>query len=508
MVFRRQNSVKKRRFIQNALLLALVTILLRGVGTGFSIYISNTIGAEGMGLYQLAASVYFLAITLATSGVTIAVTRLVSEQMALGSTRGARSAFRRCFAISLGFGTLAGVLLFFTAEPLGVHFLRDSRTVLSLRLFSAGLPFLSASSVIRGYFLGLSRPVMAVSGDIAEQLVTIAVTVPLLHFFLPSGLEWGCCALVLGSVLAELFSCLYAGMLYLKSRPPLEGAACTGINRKIAAIALPIAAGNYIRSLLNTLENALIPAGLCRHGADNSGAMAQYGLLKGMAMPMLTFPSVILSAFASLLVPEVSSANAIGDRKKIDFITERCFQATLLFAIWIMAVFFCYSEGICGIFYQEKQVGTILRMLTPLIPLLYLDQIVDSILKGLNQQLAAMKYNTADAVLRVLIIYFLVPLWGIWGYLAMFYAGTIFNASMSIGRLISVSRVRFQAGRWLLRPLAAAGAASLILRLLPAGLPIVWGIVLMSMAYLLLIFLLNCVGKEDILWLQKVFTRR
>lgn len=496
--------MKRKRFMQNALILTIATIFLRGVGTAFSIYVSNRVGAEGMGLYQLVSSVYFMAITLATSGISIAVTRLVSEQMALKNTRSARSAFRRCIAISLGLGSAAGVLLFCAAAPVGIHFLQDGRTVPALRLLSIGLPFLSVSSVIRGYFLGMRKPFLSASGDIVEQMVTVGITIPVLTAFLPKGLTWACCGLVIGSIGAEILSCLYSVFAYLATRPKQQGSLQPHMTRRILEIAVPVAAGNYIRSLLTTIENALVPSGLRRYGANSSAAMSQYGMIKGMAMPVLTFPSVIMSAFASLLVPEVAGAKAVNDQKRIDYMIDKCFKATLLFAFLITGLFFRFSHEIAGLLYENPQVGELLFMLTPLIPLLYLDQIVDSILKGLNQQVASMKYNTADSVMRVALIALLVPLMGVKGYLVMFYAGTIFNASMSINRLLVVGQVKFQTVEWLLKPLAAITAACLVSRLLSA-LPLLCGILLVLCVYLLCLFLFGSITRQDVHWAGQIF---
>ena len=123
--------MKQRRFIENALVLTAATILMRLAGTAFMIYISNRIGAEGIGLYQLVSSVYSLAVTLSTSGLSLAVMRIVSEELALNDPAAARRAFRLCLAASILLGLLAGGLLYANAELLGRVVVRDERTVLS-----------------------------------------------------------------------------------------------------------------------------------------------------------------------------------------------------------------------------------------------------------------------------------------------------------------------------------------------------------------------------------------
>lgn len=463
------------------------------------VYLSNRIGAEGIGLYQLVSSVYSLAITLSTSGISLAVTRIVSEQIALGNDVAARSAFRRSLGMALTLGLLAGGLLLWGSGWLGRVILGDERTVLSLRLLAGGLPFLSTASVIRGYFLGLKRPIKSVSGDFTELLATVALTVPLLAVLLPKGLEYACCALVIGSVGAEAVSCLYSALLCLTERLPSQGQRLKGMNRRIFSIAAPIALSNYFRSLLSTLENVLVPPSLKRFGADSSQALSQYGTIRGMVMPVLMLPAAIMSAFASLLVPEVAGARAVQDQRRIDFIVEKCFKATLLFAFPACGIFLRFSGELGQALYGSSQVGSLLLILAPLVPLMYLDQIVDSILKGLNQQVYAMKINTADSFLRVILIFLLVPLMGLRGYLIMFYAGTIFNASLSMGRLVTVSRVRFRLWDWVLKPAivcAVACSMSLPCPGLPGGILLVGG-------YLLLLRATGCITHQDLAWLKR-----
>ncbi|MFZ2538122.1 MAG: oligosaccharide flippase family protein [Oscillospiraceae bacterium] len=498
--------LKKRRFIHNALMLTIITLLLRGIGTWFMIYISNQIGSEGIGLYQLTSSIYLLAVTLATSGITVAVIRVVSEQFALNNTVSAKKAFKICFDISLVLGLLSCAILYVNAEFIGNTLLGDKRTILSLKYLAIGLPFLSTSSVIRGYFLGMSRPIKSVSTDIVEQMSMIIVTVPILTICLPKGLEYACCGLVLGSTFSEIISCLYALVLYMCEKNKMTGIECKGICHKIFSIAAPIAISNYIRSILISLENILIPVGLKQYGATAGEALSNYGMIKGMAMPILFFPSAILSAFSSLLVPEVSRANAINAKMRIDFIVNKCFKVTIMFSILIAGIFICYSTEISVLFYGSKKVGTILLILAPLVPLMYLDQIVDSILKGLNQQLSSMKYNTIDSFIRVIIIYSLVPILGIKGYIIMLYVGTIFNASLSINRLIVVSEVRFRLYEWVMLPVISIVISCLFTRVLFIC-PVVFCVLAVTLIYILLLFIFQCITKRDIRWMKQVFAR-
>lgn len=498
-----------KRFIYNALLMTAVSFLLRFAGTLFNIFLVNQIGSEGIGLFQLAASIYFLGVTLATSGITVAVTRVVAEQSALKNQSGVSGAVKRCMFMSFVLSIVAGILLFTLSEWLGSNILNDIRVINSLKVFSLGLPFLAVAAVIRGYFIGINEPGKAAAGDLAEQASAIAVTIPLLSVMSPMGLENACLGLVIGSVASEVFSCIFAIILYVLRRKKdinhiNEPQRNNGLTKRILSIACPIAASGYLRSALVSMENLLIPAGLMRYGLDNSEALSQYGMVKGMVMPLLFFPTAVLGAFAGLLVPEVSRAAALGARTRIIYITNKCIQVTLLFSFFVFGMFLCFSNELGDLFYKSKEIGRFLLILSPLIPLLYLDQIVDSILKGLNQQVAAMQYNTVDSLLRILLLYLLLPCFGINGYIIMFYAGTIFNAGMSIRRLLVVGGIKFYWVRWVLLPMLAAALACIASGVL-LNCPLWVQLTGAGVLYTFILYLLGCVRKNDIMWVAKLF---
>ncbi len=323
----------------------------------------------------------------------------------------------------------------------------------------------------------------------------------------PKGLEQACCGLIIGAMISEILSCIYAVILYFCEKVQIHGNKEKKLNYKIFSIIGPSAFGYYVRSVLNTIENVLVPSGLKKFGQSSSEALSQYGMIKGMALPLLYFPSAILSAFSSLLIPEVSAVNALNGQKRINYIIQKSFKATLIFAFLVTGIFLTFSSEIGIAFYKNAKVGKMLLILAPLVPLMYLDQIVDSILKGLNQQFSSMKYNTMDSAIRAAIIYLLVPIFAVKGYIIMLYVGTIFNALLSINRLIVVSRVRFNLVEWVIVPCIAIIMACVFTRIiLHAGL--LFSILMVCAVYGLILMLMGCITKRDIAWVIRIFYKK
>lgn len=468
--------MKKRVFFLNAVLLTASALLLRTMNISYRIYLTSKIGAEGMGLYQLVFSVFVLAITLSTSGISLAVTRLVSEAIADHQPQMIRSGVRKCLLFSTCLSLSAMVAMYFSASWVGHSLLGDERVISSLKILAFGLPFMALCSCLKGYFLAVRGIVKSAVGEVLEQVVTIGVTVVIFSFFSPSGLEHGCRAIMIGSTVGEAISFLYIYIMYWIHVKQIHKGEhtkkSTGILHKICHIALPITFSSTLRSGLSALENILIPVGFQKYGASSQNSLSEYGMIHGMVMPILYFPSSFLIAFSSLLIPEMSEANACGHKRFINRATSRSFQLTLLFSIFVTSVFLAFSHELGMAFYQKEQAGTLLRLLAPLVPLFYLDSVVDGILKGLDQQLHSLKYNFADSAIRVVLIFFLIPYTGNKGYLCVLFFSTIFNTTLSIHRLMKVAEVQIKFIDWILKPVLCGGISTLTVTFLAKILPV------------------------------------
>ena len=199
-----KKETRAKTFICNSLLLTLSAVLMRAVGVGYNIYISNRVGAEVMGLYSLVTNVWGFALTLATSGINLAATRCVAEA---GTNQSEiKSAMHRCIIYSLSFGTAASILLLMLSKPISILWLKDIRATNPLRIMSFSLPAISVSSALSGYFSAVRRVWKSAAVQVAEQAIKIFGVAILLTPLMPIGVEYACIALVLGSVIAEILS--------------------------------------------------------------------------------------------------------------------------------------------------------------------------------------------------------------------------------------------------------------------------------------------------------------
>jgi stage V sporulation protein B len=500
----------KRNFFANTMILTLTTQLLSLIGVWFIAWLSGAIGAEGIGLYQLISSVYILASTLASSGVGVTVARLIAESIAKSGGRSTSDVLRKAVVLAAVMGLIVGVALYFLAEPIGAGLLGDRRTVLSLRVLAPALPFIALSACMRGYFIGIRRVLKPSSQMIFEQLVRIGISMLILNMFLPRGLEYACLAVILACMISEAASCLYAVLMYaLEKRRALPIKPEKGVTGQLVRISLPIALSSNLRSVLRTAENILIPRGIEQYGASHTGALSQFGQL-GMTTPVLFFPSGLLTSVGTMLLPEVAHAKAMGDASKIRAIFSRVFRMTMVMALLFCAVYLAFAEDFGLLIYQSNEISRLLTLLAPLTPLTYLDFVVDSMMSGLGQQMRALRINILDYVIRVCLVLVLIPHFGFYSYILIMYVSAMLNATLSIRRLLIVSRTSINVLEWIIKPVVSAAVSgslvALIFRLSPVAQPnaliLTLKIILLAALYFVLLFATQCLNRDDLSWLK------
>lgn len=500
--------MRKTVFIKNAAILTVSSLILRFAGIIFKVWLAAAIGSEGIGLYQLVFSVYVLVSTFATSGISTAVTRLIADELALGSERGVLKILRRCIELTLLIAFVSVLAVFFGADFIALRLLGDARAVPALKILSFSLPFMGLCSCFRGYFIARRKATPTALSQQLEQAVRIAVVLLLVRRFASRGLVFTCGVVLLGDTLAETSSAVFLWLLYRfdrrklkklsgRDRPPF------GIVRSVLHISVPITAGRYLNSGLRTGENILVPKTLAKFGSGQD-ALAQFGMIKGMALPILFFPSTLLNALSTLLIPEMSEAAARNRWGIVRTAVERILRITVLLSFYCTAVFLFGGKALGQIIYKNDTVGLLLCTLSPIIPLMYLDSVSDGILKGLDQQRFTFFTAVGDSALRIVLIIIILPRFGLRGFLGIMYFSNFLTGTLNVGRLLQVSGARFDITRVLLLPFSAALGVLLILRQilhlfgLTAGIPFLLILSLVGLPiYTVLLFVIGAVSTDD-----------
>ena len=450
-----------KRFFINGLLMTAVSIAIRYVSVAFNVYITNKIGAVAMGLFTLISSVYGFALTLATSGISLATIKLVSEALGGLEEKSRASTVKAIMKKSLGFAFFisltVSVGLYMLSPIIAESILKDTRTLSSLKVLSYTLVPIALSSSMSGYFVAVRKVHKNAAVQVLGNAIKIFSCVYLLSATVASDVESACLAIIWGGSIAEFASFMIHFLSYLidiKKQKSL-GASEHLLVKKLIPFTLPVAFSAYVRSALVTVEHLLIPWGLEKSGSGRDASLAAYGIVHSIVFPLVLFPSAISSSFAGLLVPEISESSASKDIERIERIISKVLKTVLIYSIGVAGIFICLSNEFGVAFLND--IGTVkyLVFVAPLIPIMYLDTSVDSILKGLGHQFYCMIINIIDSLLSVILVWVLLPRYGIMGYIITVYFTEIINATLSITKLLCVTKVRFKVFAWVAKPIIA-----------------------------------------------------
>ena len=447
----------KKRFIRDGIMLSLVAILTRGVSMAFSAFLSGAVGSDGLGLFTLVMTVYSFALTLATSGVGLAVMRAVASDY-----ENRRSYLRSALLYSAAFGFLSCLILIALAPFICSRLISAPEALPLLHILALTLPAVALTSALGGYFIGVRR----VRSNALVQIFSQLLRIVLCYALVSSGEARGREALRLIAIsilITEVASLALMAIQYLIDsgvhRSPLIK---RGKVSDIASVALPLALSQYVRSALISIEHLLIPKRLIHGGLSSEEALSGYGILHGMALPAILLPMSPLSSFSGLLVPEFAEDEAAGNKARMSSLTCRAIRAALAYAILVSAVIFAFSAELGEAIYSSAEAGKYLRILAPVIPIMYLDHVADQILKGVGEQVYSMWVNIADSAISLVLVFVLLPRLGVPGYAVVIIAMETFNFLMSVSRLAKRVSLRGIFSPDLLLPIPSAVIACLI----------------------------------------------
>ena len=498
-----------RKLFYNTILLTAASFLMRTVAVSFNVYLTNRIGEDGIGLFQLIFAVYTLAITFAASGIRLAAMRLTADSTAKGENNH-RQVMRHCLIYSVICGTAAALAMMFFSELIGTKWIGDTRSVSSLKTLCFCLPFVSMSDALDGYFTAIGKLGRYTVVQFAEQVFKITVTVIALNRVTEKNAGASCAAVALVITSAEIFSLTCSYILYRLSLNK-QNSRSKNVLGRLLHISVPDAVGAEMRSVLMTVEHLLIPAGFRKSGSNPQTALATYGVIHGMSLPLVLYPSALLSSLSCLLVPEVSAQHIGGNEDKISRIIAKVLHMTLIFSIGTAGIMYFNAEKLSLAVYGTADAAFYVQVFSPLIPVMYADMSVDGMLKGLDQQVSYMRYNIIDASICVILVYFLVPILSFRGYIIVVFVSELVNFFLSFRRLTKVAEVRIEFFRDMLIPFLCVISANLFKNILFAAFPISAGIksdaaaeiIFSVLLYALMIMIFRSVDKEELLWIKR-----
>ena len=476
---------KSQTFLVNSIILIFTSLITRIISSLFDIYIANKIGSETLGVFGLISSIYFFGITVASSGINLSTTKVMSEELERNSNVNTKYILKISIFFSFITGVLSCIILSLFAPYITKEILFRKVANLVIYILALSLPFIALSLSLSSYFLAKRNVLSSSINRIATQFVRIVVVFITLNVF-AKDINSSVLCLVLGTTISEIASLVFHYLVYLKESKSYISANLTKpkkLHLRMLKIAIPIAITSYIRAGLNSIKHVLIPLRLKLTGISYELALQNYGIITGMAMPIIMFGSVIVYSFSSLLVPEFSRYSVNDKKKEMGKDIHKLFKITLCFSIGILMYF---GNEIGYLVYNHFEAGHYIKLIAPLIPLIYLDNVIDNILKGLGKQVSVMICNIFDMVISISFIYFLLPNTGATGYIIVMYISEILNYIISVNTLFKTANIHFKYFEWVIFPVICIALSLFITSFFAVPL-----ILKLTLAILIYLFLLT-----------------
>lgn len=418
--------------ITGTLILTLTGLVSRFIGFFYRVFLSNVFGAEGMGIYQLISPVLALSFSLTVSGIQTAISKYVAGET---STHDYKSSFRTLWAgflLAMFLSAVCASAIYLYADEIAVTFLLEKRTAPLLRIIALSIPMASVHSCINGYFYGIRKTAIPAFSQLAEQVCRVG-SVYLIYFICQrQGLTPTISFAVVGLVIGESASMIVSVVAILvrahhvfpacerRQTSPSFSSVITvyrHITGQLLQLAVPLCANRLIINLLQSVEAIYIPNRLMTYGLSNADALGVYGVLTGMSLPLVLFPSAVTNSISVLLLPVVSEADANGNQTAVRRAILTSIRSCLLLGFFCTAMFLLLGRTAGRLLYGSELAGSFILTLSFLCPFMYIASMLNSILNGLGKTIQTFLFSVVSLLLRLLFVFFAIPRFGIQGYL-------------------------------------------------------------------------------------------
>lgn len=436
-------------------ILTITGLVSRFIGFFYRIFLSNVFGAEGMGLYQLISPVLALSFSLTVSGIQTAISKYVASET---STHDYKNSFRTLwtgFLLAMALSAVCALGIYVYADPIAANLLLEARTAPLLRIIALSIPMASVHSCINGYFYGIRKTGIPAFSQLAEQVCRVG-SVYVIYFIcqkhgLTPTISFAVVGLVIGesasmivsvvAILARAHQVFPARIHIAVSQSPVKLIAIyRRITGQLLQLAVPLSANRLVLNLLQSVEAIYIPNRLMAYGLSNADALSIYGVLTGMSLPLILFPSAITNSISVLLLPIVSEADAGGNQSAVRRAILTSIRCCLLLGFSFTALFLVFGRLAGRLLFHSELAGSFILTLSFLCPFMYIASMLNSILNGLGKTIRTFLYSVVSLLLRLLFVFFAIPHFGIQGYLWGMLASQMLQTLLCTVSALRISR--------------------------------------------------------------------
>ncbi len=406
-----------KTLIKGTAILTITGFITRIIGFAYKIYLSNVMDAKMLGIYQLVFPVFSICFTIYAAGIQTAISQMIAAKK--DDSEYVRATVLKSGVISLFLAILLSVTVYTASDTIASKFLGEPNSSMAIRILVLSFPVSAVTSCINGCYYGLQKTSVPAVTQLLEQITRVIFV-----FLITSNIAYGnnemiCLVAVAGLTAGEFFSMLYSivriFLLFKGISHEKHINTRYSITKKLLKLSIPLTGNKLIIALLHGIETVLIPVMLKCSGVDSETALSIYGVLTGMAMPFILFPSTITNSLSVLLLPAISEANT--KNKGVKNISDISIAASMILGLISTAVFYFFGGNLAGIVFNNDTVGTYIEVLSFLCPFLFTSTTLTSIINGMGYTHVTFFITIIGLSVRILLTIKLIPIQGINGYL-------------------------------------------------------------------------------------------
>ncbi len=426
--------MSKNTFVKGAAILGAAGLIVKFLGAVFRLPLAGMIGATGMAYYSPAYYTYTVFVTIATSGIPVAISKMVSERITVGNYEEAHHVYRVSLKLLGAIGAVSFVVMFFGAGIIAdLQNIEESK--LPMMAVAPALLIVPVMAAYRGYFQGMQNMRPTAISQIIEQVFRVFFGL-LLGFMLfretigegfgdYSPGEKGAAGAAFGATIGALGGLAIIFFVYVMSRGAIQSridrhennAPESGrdILRKILVIAVPITIGACITPIMNVIEAPVVVRGLSASGYEAEIAKNLYGQISGFVIPLINMPQVLTMALAMSLVPLISAAHKTRDMEALHFNTSLAMRIAVIIGLPCAAGMAILAEPILLLLFSSRwdeavNIAPTFAVMAIGVLFVSLVQTVSGILQGVGKQNIPVVNMCIGIVIKIIVTYFLVSI--------------------------------------------------------------------------------------------------
>lgn len=408
----------KNKLLQGTVILLCSSIVLKCIGFVYQMIVVRLVGTEPLGILNMTLPFYMLFVVVATMGMPVAITKLAAEYRSRNTKDSVTQMMRVAFIFVLLLSSICLMIAYFVMPQIFSLLSTDIRVQKCFCVLIPGIVIVPFCSVMRGYFQGIEQMAYPSIGQIAEQVIRVVCGIIFLLWVSPKDALSFAMSLASAAILGELGGCIILGILYwnkrkklnfsLKNQKKYNRKVCISWLRPLLTLGIPVTGTRITSTVDMAIEACLVPASLVIVGYTASEAASIYGLFSGVAVSLLTIPTVLTGALGTALIPAISGTAANHQYKAMQQYCHQAISLTWQFSLPIIFVLYLYGEEFGQILFHVDHLGVMMRWLSFGAVFLYMGQTIVGILQGLGLTRTVFINNFCGSAAKLIGMYYCI----------------------------------------------------------------------------------------------------